>query len=133
MNTKQECFEESIPEAIKHACYEMDTSCLDVQFKRVQRQKEMGRAGSVAVSPRISGGRSSSEPRSGSHGNRNGGVGDSSGRGESCNKKAYERSKRASGGTSDARSRLGGATANRLGGSTAVMAVIAMKEEVRGW
>lgn len=144
--TQQHCFVDNVPLAIERACYEMDTACLEVQFRRLQRQrgvgadvgarggkpgKEGGRADAAllmaaSLSPRRSPSRANTKqsPTYGGSGRRDrGGVG----------KLGAGRMGRAAarvGWGGDARSRLSGATANRAGGAAAVVAIVTKRGEV---
>lgn len=138
----QGCFRDSVPKAIEHGCHEMDTMCLETQFRTLGRQNITASAGSaasagdrqspramlfgrtatgaaVAASPVTS---SPSSPRAFIYGG-----------GSLENESQARRGRAASNGSSDVRSRLSGAAAGMLGGATAAVAVATRVGEVGGW
>lgn len=108
----QECFPDSVPEAIADACYEMDVAFLESQHARllVQQQKRRTADSLSPVGEAVS--KSGGAPLHAS-GGRDGRV-------------FPKMSRRGD----DVRSRLGGLASNRAGGATAVVAVITRVGEV---
>lgn len=151
--TIQACFRENVPEAIERGCYEMDTSCLETQFRALGRQcqchcqnqpntdvnsaspsSQLGAAGArelqreagdaAEVSSRMIACGGDCGGNLESHSPRGGGAVEGGG-GEP------QFSGEASNVSSDARSRLSGAATGMVGGATAVVAIATKVGEVR--
>lgn len=144
----QECFRESVPEAIERGCYEMDTACLEAQLRALGRETSLSspdtpprtandhpaspsaegeRWGEASHTTATAGARLSSRARAADAAACAGGnclESPEHGQGWTGASAEQRRQSRKTSSGSDARSRLSGASSGFSGGATAVVAVV---------